>query len=79
MADQLFAEQPSWIVSSSKVAEAHNPEAPFGELEVDIKAYFRMVDVQIRDWQENQAEMIEEDDVQPNESNAQFGLSRLDI
>ena len=64
---QEIAEEPSWIVSSSKVA-THNPEAPFGEVEVDVKAYFRTVDLQIRDWQENQDEIVEEDDVQPNES-----------
>jgi nucleolar protein 9 len=43
-------------------------ETPFGELEADIKAYFRTVDLQLRDWQENQDDGGEEDDGQSNES-----------
>lgn len=65
---QEIAKEPSWIVSSSKAVDARDPEAPFGEVEADVKAYFRTVDLQIRDWQENQEETVEEDDVQPNES-----------
>ena len=60
-----IAQQPSWIVASSKAVDA---EAPFGELESDVKAYFRTVDLQIRNWQGNQGEKPEEDDFQPNES-----------
>jgi nucleolar protein 9 len=48
--------------------DARDPEAPFEGVEADVKAYFRTVDLQIRDWQENQDETAEEDDVQPNES-----------
>jgi nucleolar protein 9 len=64
---QEIAENPSWIVSSSK-AVAVDAEAPFGEVEADVKAYFRTVDLQIRDWQGNLDETVKEDDVQPNES-----------
>ncbi|KIY48757.1 ARM repeat-containing protein [Fistulina hepatica ATCC 64428] len=44
---------PSWIAQSNEHAEddAYNPEAPFGYVDPDIKAYFRTVDTQIRDWQ----------------------------
>ncbi|SRR6266550_2851275 len=50
---------PSWM----KLAEPseHNPEAPYGYVDNDIKAYFRTVDIQIREWQENQWEREEGD------------------
>ncbi len=62
--------EPTWIVSesSSETANSHDPEAPFGFLDVDVKAYFRTVDLQIRDWQESCEENNEEEDVDPNES-----------
>ena len=59
---------PSWIVSSSNAPEI-NPEAPFGYVDADVKAYFRTVDVQLRDWQDNTEEALDGDeDVDPNES-----------
>ncbi|KAF8337152.1 armadillo-type protein [Amanita rubescens] len=50
---------PSWM----KLAEpsAHNAEAPYGYVDNDVKAYFRTVDIQIRQWQENQWEREEGD------------------
>jgi nucleolar protein 9 len=50
---------PSWM----KLAEpsAHNVEAPYGYVDNDVKAYFRTVDIQIREWQENQWEREEGD------------------
>lgn len=54
---------PSWIKPSSKVDNLES-DAPFGLLDADVKAYFRTVDVQIRDWQGAAVE----DDVDPNES-----------
>lgn len=41
---------PSWIVH--KQAEEVNKEAPFGYVDAEVKAYFRTVDLQIREWQE---------------------------
>ena len=65
-----IAQQPSWIISSSEAVDA---EAPFGELESDVKAYFRTVDLQIRSWQGDQGETSEEDDFQLNESAYDLG------
>ena len=57
--------RPSWI---SRPTEVANNEAPFGLVDSDVKAYFRTVDVQIRDWQESQGHAENEsDDVDPNE------------
>ena len=59
---------PSWIVPAQKTQEEVNAEAPFGFVDADVKAYFRTVDVQIRDWQENEEENTGTGlDVDPNE------------
>ena len=57
---------PSWIIPASKNTEEINFEAPFGYLDADVKVYFRTVDIQIRNWQENEAE-ARDADVDPNE------------
>jgi nucleolar protein 9 len=57
---------PSWIIPAQKASEEINLEAPFGYLDADVKAYFRTVDLQIRDWQENGADERNEDR-DPNE------------
>lgn len=62
---------PSWIVSASNHTDApqENPEAPFGYVDADVKAYFRTVDAQLREWQGNDEQAPEGDeDVDPNES-----------
>jgi nucleolar protein 9 len=60
---------PSWIVpradSSSK---QFNPEAPFGYVDPELKAYFKTVDDQLKEWQQNRNYVEEEEDVDPNES-----------
>ena len=57
---------PSWIISTTKDTE--EPEAPFGYLDTDVKAYFRTVDVQIRNWQENEVDPDNQNaDIDPNE------------
>jgi hypothetical protein len=56
---------PSWIIPVAKDSEETNLEAPFGYLDADVKAYFRTVNVQIRNWQDNGVEVGE--DVDPNE------------
>ena len=60
---------PSWIVpradSSSK---QFNPEAPFGYVDPELKAYFKTVDDQLKEWQQNRNYAEGEEDVDPNES-----------
>ena len=59
--------EPSWIVPATNQTEEINLEAPFGYVDADVKAYFRTVDIQIRDWQDNQDEIVQDGDVDPNE------------
>ena len=60
---------PSWIVQGDHAQEDVNPEAPFGYVDPDVKAYFRTVDEKLKEWQENKgyANAEEELDVDPNE------------
>lgn len=46
-------DRPSWVVRDRDPQV--NTEAPFGYVDADVKAYFRTVELQIRDWQENPA------------------------
>ncbi|KDQ64985.1 hypothetical protein JAAARDRAFT_28650 [Jaapia argillacea MUCL 33604] len=76
---------PSWIVSAPKPeGEEFNPEAPFGYVDADVKAYFRTVDLQIREWQESApgAEYAregeaEDGDGDPNEERRMFFVAAL--
>ncbi|KAF9026524.1 ARM repeat-containing protein, partial [Hymenopellis radicata] len=52
---------PSWIVQKPEHTVETDAEAPFGYLDADVKAYFRTVDVQMRQWQDGSAD-IEEDE-----------------
>lgn len=67
----IAEEEPQQEAGPSWITRAPNPnedrEAPFGYVDSEVKAYFRTVDVQIREWQEVQD--IEEDtgDSDPNE------------
>ena len=71
-------EQPSWIISGPKEVEEIDPGAPYGYVDADIKAYFRTVDVQIRDWQENRDDDAgEAGDTDPNDR--MFSLSILKL
>ena len=57
---------PSWIVH--KQAEEVNPEAPFGYVDAEVKAYFRTVDLQIREWQDQgRPDAAEDEENDPNE------------
>ncbi|KZT26897.1 ARM repeat-containing protein [Neolentinus lepideus HHB14362 ss-1] len=69
---------PSWIVPLPQVAES-NSEAPFGYVEVDVKAYFRTVDLQLREWQEqkNATEADVSGDIDPNEERRMFFVAAL--
>ncbi|KAJ7725102.1 armadillo-type protein [Mycena metata] len=72
-------ETPSWIVSAPKPEDQEdvNPEAPFGYVEVDVKAYFRTVDIQIRDWQNTTADATGDEDSDPNEERRMFFVAAL--
>ena len=60
--------EPSWIRPQVVGYTEENPEAPYGYVDNDVKAYFRTVDVQIRAYQEGrESEVAEEDDKDPNE------------
>lgn len=60
---------PSWIVQGHSKESEVNPDAPFGYVDPDVKAYFRTVDDKLREWQEvrelGQADEGEGDD--PND------------
>ena len=57
---------PSWIVSAP-ANDAYNAEAPFGYVDSEVKAYFRTVDVQIREWQDEPTQVAEDGESDPNE------------
>ncbi|EDR04892.1 uncharacterized protein LACBIDRAFT_303745 [Laccaria bicolor S238N-H82] len=79
-AQEETGQTPSWILSSSKQTEEINPEAPYGYIDADVKAYFRTVDVQIREWQESRGYREEEEeggDVDPNEERRLFFVAAL--
>jgi nucleolar protein 9 len=60
--------QPSWILPAQKGNLEITSDAPFGIVDADIKAYFRTVDIQIRDWQEHEGDANERaEDIDPNE------------
>ncbi|GLB33404.1 putative ARM repeat-containing protein [Lyophyllum shimeji] len=69
--------EPSWIRSAADQVPEVNSEAPFGYVDADLKAYFRTVDVQIRDWQEQQDEMGQDGDTDPNEERRLFFVAAL--
>lgn len=85
--DQENRPEPSWIIPPVAGAHRHNksalidPEAPFGFVDAEVKAYFRTVDVQIKNWQENQtlpkADGEEENETvgaDPNEGGCPFSF-----
>ena len=60
---------PSWIVPRADSSSTQlNPEAPFGYVDPELKAYFKTVDDQLKEWQQNQNRAEGEEDVDPNES-----------
>ncbi|KAG6328391.1 hypothetical protein ID866_10698, partial [Astraeus odoratus] len=75
--DEKPSAEPSWIISARK-PETVNPEAPFGYVDPDIKAYFRTVDDQIRAWQEEEHVLDEDNaDLDPNEAKRLFFVAAL--
>jgi nucleolar protein 9 len=62
---------PSWIVPrADSSSNQFDPEAPFGYVDPELKAYFKTVDDQLKEWQQNRNYAEGEEDVDPNESTA---------
>lgn len=49
--NQMEEDRPSWI-ETAPVEQNIAPEAPFGFCDPDLKGYFRTVNDQLREWQE---------------------------
>ncbi|KAI0079728.1 ARM repeat-containing protein [Panus rudis PR-1116 ss-1] len=68
---------PSWITRATHSQDV-NSEAPFGYVDAEVKAYFRTVDIQIRDWQESEKPAADQtEDVDPNEDRRLFFVAAL--
>ncbi|KAI0092558.1 armadillo-type protein [Irpex rosettiformis] len=67
---------PSWIVSRPSSSE-FNAEAPFGYVDSEVKAYFRTVDTQIREWQDGGHNVTEDGDTDPNDNRRMFFAAAL--
>ncbi|KAL0581237.1 Nucleolar protein 9 [Marasmius crinis-equi] len=70
---------PSWIVSRPQQTEELNSEAPFGYVDADVKAYFRTVDTQIRNWQDGgeNEEAATDENADPNAERQMFFVAAL--
>ncbi|KAI0786442.1 armadillo-type protein [Abortiporus biennis] len=76
VADKEPQAGPSWIVNA-RIPDIDS-EAPFGYVEQEVKAYFRTVDVQIREWQDQEhTQEAAEEDVDPNEDRRMFFVAAL--
>ena len=72
--DEGSSAGPSWIVPRADSKQL-NPEAPFGYVDPELKAYFRTVDDQLKEWQQSRDHAEGEEDVDPNESASCFALA----
>ena len=61
---------PSWITAAPRRPAPDDREAPFGYVDAEVKAYFKTVDLQIRDWQETVGAEEGENDADPNEGSS---------
>ena len=61
---------PSWIVSRAPDSNQDqvNSEAPFGYVDPEMKAYFRTVEDQLKEWQQNWGDADVVEDIDSNES-----------
>jgi nucleolar protein 9 len=67
--DEGPSSNPSWIVPrADSNSKQFNPEAPFGYADPELKAYFKTVEDQLKEWQQNRNYAEGEEDVDPNES-----------
>lgn len=46
----LPSAEPSWVIQDPDQLQLEQ-DSPFGVIDADVKAYFRTVDVQLREWQ----------------------------
>jgi nucleolar protein 9 len=81
---------PSWMrdaparagPSGDSTADA---EAPFGYVDAEVKAYFRTVDLKLREWQDGNEGDVAPEGVDPNEGKCPFNclccqqLTKLEI
>ncbi|KAH7916121.1 armadillo-type protein [Hygrophoropsis aurantiaca] len=71
-------EEPSWIIAVPVADEEAHAEAPFGYVDPDVKAYFRTVDEQLQNWQEEEYHADNGDeDIDPNEAKRIFFVAAL--
>ncbi|KAI8985005.1 ARM repeat-containing protein [Trametes punicea] len=75
--EQVEESGPSWIVPARDTSTV-DQNAPFGYVDAEVKAYFRTVDVQIREWQETKPETEDNADVDPNEDRRLFFVAALE-
>ncbi|KAF9518476.1 hypothetical protein BS47DRAFT_1289620 [Hydnum rufescens UP504] len=68
---------PSWMQSTKPNPLTNDLEAPFGYVEADVKAYFRTVDLCIRDWQSGTGDFDLPEDVDPNQERRSFIIAAL--
>lgn len=61
---------PSWIVSRAPDSNQDQvtSEAPFGYVDPEMKAYFRTVEDQLKEWQQNWGDAEGVEDIDSNES-----------
>ncbi|QRV72650.1 Pumilio-family RNA binding repeat [Ceratobasidium sp. AG-Ba] len=64
---------PVWMHTNDET----NPDAPFGYVDPDVKAYFRTVDSKIQDWQSQGSTQGEQDDGNTNEDKRMFLVAAL--
>ncbi|KAF7301584.1 hypothetical protein MIND_00723900 [Mycena indigotica] len=69
--------EPSWIVQPKEETTQNDTEAPFGYVDVDVKAYFRTVDIQIRAWQDAARDLEDDGQSDPNEERRMFFVAAL--
>ncbi|PVF92971.1 ARM repeat-containing protein [Serendipita vermifera] len=73
---QAEEDLPDWIEQASPHQNL-NPEAPFGFCDPDVKAYFRTVDTQLREWQELGVEKDVNEGEDPNAERRMFFAAAL--
>ncbi|KAF8270863.1 armadillo-type protein [Lactarius quietus] len=71
---------PSWIVSrapDSSNQDQVNSDAPFGYVDPEMKAYFRTVEDQLKEWQQNWGDAEDVEDNDSNENKRMFLMAAL--
>jgi nucleolar protein 9 len=69
---------PSWIVPRTNPKQV-DPDAPFGYVDPEIKAYFRTVDDQLKEWQQSWDEAEGDEDIDPNESALSLTIASVSV